>query len=391
MAFPVTVSTDSFASRGIAGPYVSSGGNVYIVFASSNRLNLRALKATDPSTSFAGVGTDVVIGAGSDVIWAIAGQQLGDNIHVLTRNSIDAGSVDIRYHVFSMASDSWTTTNEMVVTNATFATGGPAIYTNVGIAVRSSGTVLACYNGSAETVSTVLYDRVYYARRVAGVWTADIPIGNAGVAANWIGGAAILNAGNRVNFFFQDASNGRTYQRTLDSANALEALPAAFDSTTEAWESHEQRGVWNTAMSIVSFPWYSANNQIDRAVVSAQDVPSLSLGANITGATLVLTAPYRYVASHAVDSTTIWNAFIDTASDIYLNSNENGAGWSTPFLFLTTSASSIYTNVYTRSNALVLGMVFVDVNPKYHEYTLSTMGVPSIGLPNSLMLGRVGT
>lgn len=390
MAFPTTITTDGLATVGIAGPYISAGGNIYVIVVDDQRFDLRALKATDPTSSFAGQGTDVVIGSGLDIIRSIAGYQVGDNIHVITKNSNSTSVVDIRYHIFSMASDTWTTTNEAVKTDMELAPGGSGWSAGIDIAVRGDGHVLAVYNGPPETVATVQYDRVFYARRIAGTWSADIALGTAGVAASWIGGRVIIGANDRAHFFVQDTTNADLYQRTLTSAYALEALPAAFEASALAWEAHEQRGVYIAAANLVSFPWYDALETLSRQVFTSVDAPVLSATVAINSPTAVLTSPIRFVASHAVDDATGYNAFIGTNNDIYTQSNVGGAGWSTPNSFLVCSASAIFTTVLVRGAAKVLAMVYHDGDPKYTEMTLSVSLAASVSMPNQMLLVGAG-
>lgn len=391
MAFPTTITTDGLATRGIAGPFVSSGGNVYVIVTDDDRFDVRALKATDPSASFAGVGTDIVVGASSDIIYALAGYQVGDVIHVVSKNGVGNNPVDIRYHAFDMSSDTWTTSNEMIKTNVALASGQHGFKVDIAIVVRSDGHKVVIYNGATETVASTPYDRVYYARHQGAAWTADFALGPAGVAASWVGGEAILGALDRVHFFFHDATNGDLYQRTLTSAYVLETLPASIDTAVEDPEnSWGQRGAFITSTGVVSFPYYDSFQTINQATFTSSDTPVVVINTDITGSRAALTEPKRFVAAHAADGTTLWNAFLDTANDIYLQSKVGGDAWSTPAGFLTTGASAIFASVYTRGSALVLGMVFHDTDPKYHEYTLSVIAAASTGIPNGFLLMGVG-
>lgn len=392
MAFPTTVTTDGIANLGAAGPYLSSGGNVYTIVMDDQQFDLRALKGSDPATAFSSVGVDVVIGAGSDLIRAMDAYQVSDKIHVLTKNceAFNNGPVDIRYHIFNMATDSWSTTNEMVKTNMSAEAGLFIWEAPVGITVRADGVVIACYNGLYETIATVNYDRVYYARRIGGTWSADIALGTAGVAASWSPGRAISGSNNRVHFIMQDATNQDLYQRTITSGYSMEALPAPFETTIDEGAAHDQRGVYCTALDAISMPFYTGWQTFDRAVFASADVPTVSVDQDITSATLALTVPIAHEISHAVDGTDVWSAFIDTSNDIYVHKNTSGTGWTSPTSIVTGSASAVYTSVYVRGAAKVLGILYMDVNPTYTEYTLSVSNAASLSLPNGFLLMGVG-
>jgi hypothetical protein len=385
MAFPTVINADAYAGRGLAGPFISSSGNVYVIAEDDDQTDLRAFKGSDPATAFSAVGTDVVIGAGADQLWAIDGAQFGDEIHVVTKNgNVDGTSMDIRYHVFDMSSDTWTTSNTLIKSNITM-NASPGRLASVGIKVRGDGAVFIAYNGARELVTAANYDRVFYARNLAGAWTADFALGTSGVAQDWVGGTIVLGGANRIHFFFQNATNGDTYQRTLNTSNALEPLPSSFEPSSEGFETHEQRGTYLSATDLVHFPVYSSANTVDGAQFTSSDVPSITINADITGAVNVLTSPYRYLASFAPHGNTVVNAFISDTNDIYTQTKIGGAAFGAPSLHRACSASSIYTNSYTRSSAFVLGMVYVDSGDvHYDELTLSTIGA------NAVLASRMG-
>lgn len=391
MAFPTQITTDGLATRGIAGPYISSGGNVYVITTDDERFDVRAFKATDPSTSFANVGTDIVIGAGGDIIYALAGYQVGDVIHVVTKNGNGNDPVDIRYHAFDMSSDSWTTSSEMIKTNVALAAAQHGFKVDIGIVVRSDGHKIVIYNGPTETVASTIYDRVYYARHQGAAWTADIALGTAGVAASWVGGEAILGPLDRVHFFMCDATNTDLYHQTVDSGYSLGNVGSPIDSAIEDPEnSWGQRGTFITATGVVSFHYYDSFQTINQATFTSSSAPTVVINTDVTGARAALTEPKRFVGAQATDGNTIWLAFMDTANDIYLQSKVGGDAWSVPAGFLTTSASAIFANVFTRGSALVLGMVYHENEPYYHEYTLSVIAAGVSPLASRMLLTGVG-
>lgn len=392
MALPTTITTDGLGTVGCAGPYVSSAGAVYMIVVDDQQHDLRAFKGADPASSFANAGTDVVIGSGADIIQTIAGHQVGDLIHVLSKNSNGSDPVDIRYHVFDMSSDTWTTSNEMIKTNMALIPGF-GWRAPIDLTVRADGVVIAIYNGPVETVATVNYDRVYYARKISAgaAWTADIALGTAGVAASWLGGRAIKGALDRVHFFFADGTNKGLYQRTLTSAYSLETLAASPISVSleDAEVSWAQGDAFITATGVFSLPIYKGFETLHRVVATSVDAPVISVSADITDARSVLHSPIKYVASQAVDGSTLYNVFIDQSNDIYIQHFSSGA-WSTPAGFLAGSVSAVYANIYTRGSALVIGMVYQDTDPKYHEYTLSSLAAGSVVAPQGMLMTGAG-
>lgn len=377
MAFPTTVTTDGRMEFGFAGPFVGSNGNVYCVVVDDDRFDIRALRGVDPSTAFSAVATDIVIGAGIDLIQYISGKQHGDNIHVLTKNSEGADPVDIRYHVFNMASETWTISNEMVKTNMLNANSNVGFLCGIDLAVKSDGSsVYAIYNGPFETVATVQQDRVHFARRIAGTWSVDIALSTAGAATTFVGGRAIRGSADAIHFFFADYPNFDLYARTLTDAGSLEPTASIGSPLSVSMDDAERSflniGAFVTATGVVSLPVYNSFETLHTVRAVSSNTPAWSVSADITGARGVLTNPIRWVASHAVDGNRLYTVFIDTANDIYYTSNDGGA-WTTPVLLQTGSASAVAANVYTRSSALVLGVLYHDTNIVYTELTLSAI------------------
>jgi hypothetical protein len=386
MAFPTTISTSaSFETTvGCGGPFLSSGGNVYVILRdTTDTTKLRAFKATDPTTSFSNVGTDFSLGSGL-VARRIAAVQSGDNIHVTTSSSATSSSVTtIHYHVFSMSSDTWTTTNTVVKSAIDISTveGGNSV-----IAVRSNGDVIILYQSVLGASMGNNYSRVSYARKVGSTWTVDVAVDNAG-AVNWVVDSAILGSSDRTHFFFHDDAGAVAYQRTLTSANSLQTFPSSFSSVATGTYAGKQRGVAyvSGANTEVRMPFIdSSQSGTLSAKLTSSDTPTPTTDADITGTSATGGA---HSASFAADGTTLWHVYKDNASDIYRQSNADGAGWSTPVSFYAGTIASLTSNIYTRGSSVVLGIVFSETNPKYTEYTISGGGPVTHACTGALTAG----
>lgn len=394
MAFPTSVTTDGL-NRGAAGPFISSTGNIYFVSLSQNAYDVRMWKATDPTSSFSNVGTDIVIGGGTDEIWSIAGYQVGDNIHVVTKNGVSDGTlVDIRYHQFDCSTDTWFWANTAIKSNMTLGTGGRGIQAMVDICVRGDGAIFIAYNGSAENVSTVLYERLYYTRNLNGdqvTWSSDIALTSAtATAVNWRGAKMLLGGANRVHFFFQDITNDRVYERTLNTSNSLEPLNAGTAAPIGAWESIEQRGVYLSATDVSHFPFMHSSGSVNSLNFTTSDVPVVATDLDITGATNVLASPIKNVISYAANGNAVAAVFCDSNNDLYTTQRVSGS-WQAPTLKRACSASAVYATTYTRSTALVMAFVYLDSGDHfYDEFTLSTLGVVVNPIRNGLLQLGVG-
>lgn len=148
MALPVTLSNvvrcDN-ALRHTYGPFKSSGGNFYGVFLdSTNNYTVRILKATDPTSSWTTPSGGTKNSTSSQKIHAFSAWNNGDDIYVFT--VLDDETIE--FHVWSMSSDSWTTSNS-TVTSATAATLDSAkrIYVRE---LRSDGDIIIEYGGAPD-------------------------------------------------------------------------------------------------------------------------------------------------------------------------------------------------------------------------------------------------
>lgn len=371
MALPTTINANSDVTVGGGTPYLSSGGNVYVVTRNtSSRSNFQIWKATDPTSSFSQIGSDTQV-TSTNVIIGIATIQDGQNIHIVTADAVATnGALDLRYHVFSMSSDSLTTTNELIKDNAVTANDIVAPFP-LGISIRSDGDVIVLYNGSSVANMGAQRERVYYARR-EGTWTVDVAVDNGG-ATHWYAGGIVRGSSDRMHFFFQDSGAGDMYQRTLTSANSLEIFPASFDTTSDAGIAPQiQIGISydSSGTQKVRRPYSNDTaTQLNSAKCDSADTPTMSTDVDITGATnWKQTSAFQ--SSFTANGTTLWNTFLDNNDDIYTQSNANDGGWTTPESFYTGIVTNIHTNIYTRGSDVVLAMVFDETDPKYHEKVL---------------------
>lgn len=367
MALPVTITGLGNGSR----PFLSSSGNVYII-GSEGSTNLAAYKATDPTSSFSNVGTDVTTAISINSIDVF---QVGDVLHVVTYLYFNSDNRVI-YHTFNMSSDSWTISNETVkgTYSRAFGTGAEG---HASITVRSDGDVIVLYPGEPAASMGTDYERAKYARREGGTWTIDVAVDNAG-ADHWYPSGTVMGSSDRMHFFLVNDDLTSMYQRTLTSANALEAFPSAFDSTVhgtpasciQSGTSYDDGGTQRVRFPVVDATAVTINS----AKLDSGDAPTVTQDTDITGATGFWAS--KEASSFSADGTTLWHTFVDNSTkDIFTQSNADDGGWSTPASFYTTTGVNVKTNVYTRGTSVVLAMVIhVGSDAVYHEKTLSTTG-----------------
>lgn len=375
MALPVTITGLLVATTNVetfTQPFISSAGNVYVFGKGTTTTLLRAFKATDPTSSFANAGSDITL---ANVIRGVSAVQQNDVIHVMTIDSVGSTGADLRYHAFDMSSDSWTTSNELVVDDYSLVATATAAH--VAVNIRSDGDVICLYNGPMVNISAANRETVYYARREAGTWTAGIEVSNAG-ATSWFAGGIVRGADDRMHFFFIDDGASDAYQRTLTSSNSLQTFPSSYDtsinttqiSTLAIGTSYDSGGTIK-----VRYPQEDATGLIMLSVkMDSADTPTVTTDADITGATDIESGSHR--GSFSANGTTLWHTFVGSAdSDIYTQSNVNDGGWSAPASFAVENSNGVRTNVYIRSGNYKLAMCYnSNSNTLYNEMDLGSAG-----------------
>ena len=370
MAMPVTVTgllANAASMETTCGPFVTAAGNVYVFGRGTTGNLLRAFKNTNPTTnSFTNVGTDVTTTSTEDILGCVGVQQ-GNLIYVIVSDGNAVTTVSIRLNIFDTSSDTWTTTNEAVTTGFTvLALSTPNA---MGVAIRSTGDLIVIYNGPVKNISAANRETVYYGRRVAGVWTKDIDIGNGG-ANNWYAGGVVLGSSDRMHFFFNNDTAADDFQRCLTSANVLETFPAAFDATVGT----NQAGIKLIGCSYLSagatkvrYPYLdNANLTLGSVKFDSADTPSITLDADITGATDVVGGANR--SCFQADGTTLYHLFIDSLTDVKYQTNADDAGWSAITNLITGTASGVRGAMYSRAGRVVLAYIYNNsTTPVYNE------------------------
>jgi hypothetical protein len=156
MALPTTVSSTHrlHNTSGREGPFISSGGNVYVFCILDSTDTVAPFKATDPTSSFSiqttwDVGTITI-----ESLWCA---QESDVIHVVVQISA-AGSGSCYYNSWNMADDTWSG----VVTLEAFAAQDDVNRWACSIAVRSDGDLLAFYQSTRESIMGQDYQRISF-------------------------------------------------------------------------------------------------------------------------------------------------------------------------------------------------------------------------------------
>ena len=366
MALPTTISGVIFNatdSQGRNRSYTSSGGNVYHVFKdSTDGFALDIYKATDPTTSFSQIATLNL--TGSAVIFGIGTFQDGDNIHIATQVG---ASNRIWYHVFSMSSDTFTTSNEEVTS---------AVGTNIqpdkaiSIAVETGGDIIIAYQAASDNVMGQK-ERVDYAYKTGGSWTVDQAVDDGGGVHYYLGGI-VRGEANKFHLTYKDDTNSNAEHKsvqdvdgTLSTVETLHTDTIGSDFSVVLPVYYDDAGVERITAG------HHDNQNRPRAVEIDDGVPGTA--EFIINAVDSLWDNGEFsVFCFAVDQKTVWCLYAeDPTQDLFSDSNNDSAGW-TPFGHPEeldgVTINLITSNVYTRNNAVVLAYVYDDAGTiKYNE------------------------
>lgn len=367
-AFPTTISGVTFLptqSQGRSRPYISSAGNVYFVFRDgSTNTDLDVFKATDPTTSFSQTATLTL--TGSAVLHGVGSIQDGDNIHIATQDDGDK----LLYHVFSMSSDSFTTSNEAVTS---------AIGTNVNaekaisIELETGGDIIIFYQGASENVQGQK-ERVNTAYKVGGSWTVDQAVDDGGAVNYFLGGIVRGGGVNKFHLVYKDDTNSDALHKSVqDVDGTLSSVETMNDTSLNAVDFAVVQPVYYDTSGIerITAIW-GAGSTTRTGVIEDDGIPEPEK----IMSSLVRTNSEFLVVSQSVDDLTIHIFITDTEDDLFTAFSEDDA------LFWLSGGEEldaveirfITSNVYQRGSDIVLAYVYDDAGAiKYNEKILRSV------------------
>lgn len=235
MALPESISGIDFNINfgGRAGPFQSGGSTYGVAKDSTNVYQLNILKNTNPGTdSWTEEATDTVISTGT-VIHSIDAVQVGTDIYIGV--GVDNGSnVDYRFYIFSMSSDSFTTTDEVIFQVTSRIPAAADIMIN--IAVRSDGSVVAIIQDDGANEMGTKSRVSYLVRSTGGTWDSSTTAVDDGGAVNYNFGRATLDLNNNLaHITYFDGTD--IQHKSLSSGGSLSSAEAVNDTTTTDGQS----------------------------------------------------------------------------------------------------------------------------------------------------------
>ncbi len=378
MALPVTISGVTFPTQnrnGRMGPFKSSGGNFYMVFAdSTSGDNLDIFKATDPTSSWSQQATLDVNPGTTDIIH-VAVHQEGDNLHIIT---IVDNAGGLRYHVFSMSSDSFTISNE----DPSATVDNDAEDMMGDISVRSDGDVIILYSGDEDN-DMGAKNRIDYGRREGGSWGGNVDIAvDSGGEFHFHGPGMIRGENDLMHFTWEDLTDNDLEHRSLTASdNSLSTTELVNDVAT--WGLINQqvtlRPMYYDAAGVerITTGWKGSElgDPVSSAIIEDDGTPDTPEDAGDFDVDIHNTLQV-ILATYAVETgaDTIHLVYVrDGEGDLYYSSNTNDGGWSTDVELLdAVTINAISANVYTRGPYTVLAVVYDNGGTiTYNEFPLA--------------------
>jgi hypothetical protein len=381
MALPLGISGISTAVACV-GPYKSSGGNYYF-FGRDNTTatTLQAYKSTAPDIVWSSISTKTGF---TTAILVLAGYQVADVIHLLVLDGTMSTSVATKYVSFDMATDTFLTTTETVAA-ASVITGLATSGWGCSLVVRSTGEVVAFYNG-VNTKVTNTYSRIYYQRRTGvNTWSAAVQV-DTNTAKDSIQPGAVLAASDVVHFlnFTPTASFVGINQRTLSAANVLQTASTLLPFTLAAGVSPTTQAVsYNNAgtQKIVGTIRIGSTSATTSAVrFDSGNTPTLS-SSTIATTSVVPVGIFN-------DGTNVYALYRHNSdNNLYVvASTDNGATWGTATsigpIGSTSEALSRCGKIYQRGSNVVFPYMMNNGGILYHnEYIVRSVAAAATAMP----------
>jgi len=336
---------------------------------------LQAFKSTAPDTSWGSIATQTGF---TTAILGLSSYQVGAIVHIAVMDGTLASSVAQKYAAFNMATDTFVGATETISAAANGAGQVAGVGMGTSLVVRSTGEVVAFYNGLQTKTSGTFYARVYYSRRTgAGAWSAAVQVdGNAAFDNQYP--EAILGDTDRVHFIYRRSNT--IWYRTLSAANAL-----STDTASASAAAPPAIGVayldGGTTRLMVASSWTTT----DTSTMTATSSDTATWGTPLYhSSTQTGSIPFAMPIGLFVDGTTLWLfARRSTDSDLYIKySTDIGVTWTAPtVMFAGTIASnniglSIDGTIYQRGSNVVIPYIVNDSGTlKYNEYTVRSLTV----------------
>lgn len=382
-ALPSTARTESH----FCGPFLSSGGDHYVVGNDDTNDILNVHKSANPdTTAFVAQDTAGQPNVGFEIN-DHAATQVGDTLYIAHIHTDTSGMSDVlvvEYHVFSLSSDTWTTVSETVhggIADNDFGLEHVAIATRTGS--DTNFNVVVAYTAPADASMGTDYARISYKVR-NGTWGSEQSLDNGG-NDHWGQPSITPGSADRLHFLFGNYGTDTLYQRTLTSGDSLESIPSGVSAGLAGGRQRISRGV----------TYDDSGTQRCRAALRTDGTPSAEVqriefdSADTPGnPTLneVTSTSADAAVGIGVAGTDLYVFFAGTDSDLFYDKNDT-----TDVEHRDGEAVSVLSvNVFERSGNYIVGIVWWDavaVVAYYDEFDAGPTGAVAVVASKLALLG----
>lgn len=344
---------------------------------------LKAMKATDPTSSFSSTGTAPSVSfSAPNTIEQISAYQVGNLIHIIYCIQGTTNTSNYVYTQYNMATDTFLASSETIASGLTswgdtIGGGSAAGCYGCSVVVRSTGEAVVFFNGLQTKVAGSFGSRVYYSRRTAvNTWSAAVQVDGNGGNANYVAPEAVLGVSDLVHFLFKSYSSGCA-QRALSAANALQTQ-TSLNSAGIGLASFMNAVSYNDAGTTRIVHVLLSTNNTGPTAFRFTSIATPTFTTTSIDAGSVSNWPVRPF----LDGTTVYAVYRNnTDGDLYVRSSaDNGATWSSATNIFTGTVAAADANlsvdgaIYTRGNVVIPYIVNDGGTLKYNEYTVRTLG-----------------
>jgi hypothetical protein len=350
------------------------GENFYtILLDSTDKSLIECHKATDPTSSWSEVdGTNRPDRTNNiNSLWAVMDD--AGVIHVVAQE-VTTGL--ITHQTFDTAGDAWVTTGGPEGSIETPTDAPTNIACSIG--VRDDGDIIVLAQGDQDKAMGTDYDRVDYWRNGGGSWSAAITVDNSPAGGDdddmhYRGASVIKSTSDRMHFFCQAVTPATVGQRTLTSANSLQAYQATgighLNDQFFHGFAYDDSGTWRCRQPIID-----GATLVGRWIeFDSADTPTVFTGNDVTDQDVTQAHALCCGVVDGADRYFVYSGGGTNGvdEDIYYDKNDGtDTEWKDAV-----ECHDLSANVYTRGGSTVIGVIYNDDGGtgtiKYDEISLA--------------------
>lgn len=261
-----------FTSNGsYVGPFAYNGNYYFFGKGTSSQYVVRVYKNSNPGTSsWTYIASDSV--SPTFALQSMCARQIGSDVHIISSNTEASTSVNYFYQIFSMSSDTFTTTYETLFSITSNLPASGAFGATV--ERRSDGTTVAFIQDETAAWHGGDYSRVSYLKRSSGgTWdtsTTAVDSGTGGV--NYTMPRSVLGTSDKIHFSYYDGTN--IQHKSLSSADSLSSAEALNDTAVTHGQSSLAH-INDGSNELVLATWLkSSDNKLYSSLITNDGTPA---------------------------------------------------------------------------------------------------------------------